>query len=175
MHHGIVTIPPLVNMQNDDNQRFKWAVTRALNPVKRDQERISKEQIKQSEELDWNEKEFPTKVKDIGKWEKANVINVNVFGFDEETEKLYTLRLGELKNSAETVNLFLHDDNHYCPITDLSRYQSMQLGKKNSKKNSRKIVNSAIIKICSDTYIRRKEKTGPNSKIMNGCITFHSL
>ena len=32
----------VINMENDDDQCFKWAVTRALNPVKRDAERITK-------------------------------------------------------------------------------------------------------------------------------------
>src|SRR5688572_2919690 len=43
----------IVNMKNEDEECFKWCVTRALNPVEEHPERITKELIKQSEELDW--------------------------------------------------------------------------------------------------------------------------
>lgn len=36
-------------MKNDDQQCFKWAVTRALNKVNKNSERTSEELIKQSE------------------------------------------------------------------------------------------------------------------------------
>ena len=124
----------IVNMKNNDNQCFKWAVTRALNPTEESPHRITKILKEQSKKFNWEETEFPLKVKNIGKWEKNNNININVFGYDEESKKLYTLKLGALENSAQTVKLFLHDDNHYCPITDLSRLVSMQLSKKKNKK-----------------------------------------
>ena len=50
----------LINMKNKDNQCFKWAVMRALNPVTRDSERITKELRKQANELNWDGIEFPT-------------------------------------------------------------------------------------------------------------------
>ncbi len=36
---------------------------------------------------------FPMEVKDIGKWEKANNVGVNVFGYDEDKKKLYTFKV----------------------------------------------------------------------------------
>src|SRR6218665_2232338 len=32
----------IINMKNDDEECFKWCITRALNPVERDSERITK-------------------------------------------------------------------------------------------------------------------------------------
>jgi hypothetical protein len=32
----------IINMKNEDNECFKWCITRALNPVERDSERITK-------------------------------------------------------------------------------------------------------------------------------------
>ncbi len=100
---------------------FKWAVTRALNPVKDNPQRITNELRKQAEKYDWSEITFPTKVKDISIWEKSNKnkFNINVFGYDEGAKKLSTIRIAELKDSSETINLYLHDDNHYCVINDL--------------------------------------------------------
>ncbi len=108
---------------------FKWAVTRALNPVEDNPQRITNELRKQAEKYDWSGVTFPTKVKDISIWEKnnKNKFNINVFGYNEDAKKLYTIRIAELKDSSETINLYLHDDNHYCVIKDLGRLISAQL------------------------------------------------
>ena len=39
----IATKKVVINMKNDDDQCFKWSVTRALNPVEKNSERITKE------------------------------------------------------------------------------------------------------------------------------------
>ena len=108
---------------------FKWAVTRALNPVEDNPQRITIELRKQAENYEWEGITFPTKVKDISIWEKnnKNKFNINVFGYDEDEKKLYTIRLAELKDPSDTINLYLHDDNHYCVIKDLGRLISAQL------------------------------------------------
>ena len=86
-------------------------------------------------EFNWEGITFPTKVKDINIWETNNSININLFGFDDEAKKIYTIKMGELKNPLETINLFLHDDNHYCVVKDLSRLVSSQLSKKEHAKH----------------------------------------
>ncbi|CAB4026188.1 Hypothetical predicted protein, partial [Paramuricea clavata] len=104
----------IIYIKNEDNQCFKWAVTRALNPAKRDACRVTKILKLQTEKYNWKDIEFPTKVKDIHKWEEKNNININVFGYDEETKKLYTLKLGEQENPTETRhNLARLNTQHY--------------------------------------------------------------
>ena len=49
--------------------------------------------------------------------------------------KMYTIKLGGLDNAKTTISLFLHNDNHYCPITDLGRLLSSQLSKKGHRKH----------------------------------------
>ena len=44
----------MINMQNDDNECFKWSVVHALNPVKDNPQRITKELRKQAEKYDWS-------------------------------------------------------------------------------------------------------------------------
>ena len=97
---GYSKLPPLiakknaiVNMENDDDQCFKWAVTRALNPVDKNPKRVTKELRKQSEEINWEGITFPTKVKDIPIWEKNNDKFVSVFGYDDESKKIYTIKM----------------------------------------------------------------------------------
>ena len=48
----------LINMKNDDDKCFKYAVTRSLNPVTRDAERISKELKEHTTLYDWRESSF---------------------------------------------------------------------------------------------------------------------
>ena len=128
----IVKKKAVINMENDGDQCFKWAVTRALHPVYNHPPRISKILKMQAEKLNWEGIEFAMKVKDIHKFEKNNEINVNVFSYDDETKKVLTLRLSKAKNEV-CINLFLYDE-HYSVVKDLSRLISTQLSKKKQKK-----------------------------------------
>ena len=128
----IVKKKAVINMENDDDQCFKWAVTRALNPVENNPQRIKKILKTQAEKYNWNDIGFPTKLKDIHKFEKNNNININVFSFDNETKKVYTLRLSKTDHK-ESINLFLYDE-HYGVVKDLSRLVSSQINKDKCKK-----------------------------------------
>ncbi len=131
---------------------FKWAVTGAMNPVVRDSEKITKKLREQSEKLNWDGITFPTKVKDIPIWEKnnENKININVYGFDEDSKKVYVIKMSDNFTSTvledeshehdpttqtKFINLFLHDDNHFCVVKNLSRLVSSQISKKKNKKH----------------------------------------
>ena len=75
----------ITNMKNEDNVCFKWSVTRALNPVERNGERVTKLLKLQAEELDFKGVGFPTPC--LGgvfeKFEEVNNISLFVFGHDE--------------------------------------------------------------------------------------------
>ena len=129
---------------------FKWAVTRALNPVDSKPERVTKELCEQAKKYNWEGITFPTKVKDISVWEKNNGISVNVFGYDTDEKKIYTIRLCDIGSSVmiddngqvvptngrdKFINLFLHDDKHFCVIKDLSRLVSFQFSNKGHGKD----------------------------------------
>ena len=74
----------VINMKNEDNQCFKWCVSRALNPVTKNSQQITKELKDQSERLDWSGLPFPVDLKQIKIFEKFNPqISINVFGFEE--------------------------------------------------------------------------------------------
>ena len=114
---------------NDDDQCFKWSVTRSLNPVEKNSERITKELKDQSKRLDWSGLKFPVKLDQIVIFEKFNPsISINVFGFEGD---VYPLRLSKTK-SERIVNLLLVSDGekqHYCLINSLSRLLSSQMSK----------------------------------------------
>ena len=123
----ISTKKAVINMKNNDDQCFKWSVTRALNPVDVHPERVSKELKDQSERLDWSGLKFPVKLDQIIIFEKNNPqISINVFGFEGD---VYPLRLSK-RSEREQINLLLISDGekqHYCLIKSLSRLLSSQV------------------------------------------------
>ena len=125
----ISTKKAVINMKNNDDQCFKWSVTRALHPVDIHPERITKELKDQSERLDWSRLKFPVDLKQIIIFEKLNPqISINVFGFEGD---VYPLRLSK-SESEQTINLLLISDGekqHYCLIKSLSRLLSSQMSK----------------------------------------------
>ena len=109
----------ILNMKNNDNECFKWAITRALNPVKRDGERVTKMLRKQAEEFDWMGVKFPTSFRDIDVFENLNKVSVKVLGWNEETHKIDHIRLPQVKYT-KTATLFLHDE-HYSVVVNMRR------------------------------------------------------
>jgi len=75
----------IINPKNEDNQCFKWVVTRALIDVDKNAKRIDKTLRKQAIRLKWDVIEFPVSLQDIGKFEK-NDLSVNVFRHEKVSE-----------------------------------------------------------------------------------------
>ena len=72
----------LLNPQNkDDDECFKWCMTRAFFECKIHPERITNELREQSKSFDWNGISFPVDFRDIDRFEKKSDIPVNVFGW----------------------------------------------------------------------------------------------
>jgi len=46
-------------MENEDDQCFKWSVTRALNPKDKNSEKVDDDLIEQAKELNWKGINFP--------------------------------------------------------------------------------------------------------------------
>lgn len=124
----------IINMKNKDDQCFKWFIARALNPVVKNQERISKILRKQADELNWNKIIFPVKWHDIDIFERHNKgIAVNVFGYEEH---VYPLRISNIHTCDEKIVdlLLISNDttNHYCLVKNLSRLLTAQNGGRNT-------------------------------------------
>ena len=125
----------VINMKNEDNECFKWCVTRVLNPVEHHPERITQDLWRQSEELRWKGIEFPMKIDQIDKFERMNErISINVFYYDRG---VFPLRIPEVEKEHQIDLLLItsggDEDNeekkHYCLIKNLSRLLSSQVTK----------------------------------------------
>ena len=74
----------LINLQNEDNECFRWCHIRYLNPQEKDPQRIKRTDKTFICQLDYSSIEFPVTVKQINKIEKQNNICINLFGFEEK-------------------------------------------------------------------------------------------
>jgi hypothetical protein len=134
----------VINIKNEDDMCFKYAVTRAQHPVKKKANVVSKLLEKQTENYNWEGLTFPVAVKDVKIFSKNNNIGVNVFGIEEimETDpdgnhliaaKYVQLLTEPTEEYEKIINLFWHDD-HFSVVKCLSRLLSGQVsGKKEAK------------------------------------------
>ena len=121
----------IINLKNDDDECFKWAITRALNPIEKHSERIDKKPSRKSKVLNWESLKFPVSLTDINKFKNRNSsIYVNVFGYER---LIYALIISEHNYKCEsTINhLLISDDTkqHYCWIKDIDKLLSLQTSK----------------------------------------------
>lgn len=117
-----------INMKNEDNECFKWCVTRALYPVKKKANEVRKLLREQALKLNWEGIKFPVELKDIHIFERMNNISVYVFGLDGT--EVYPLRPSNFNHKTEIDLFLIHDDEkqHYCLIKNLNRLCQKQMG-----------------------------------------------
>lgn len=116
----------LINIQNEDEKCFMYAVLAGVDLPKHNPERVSKYRHR-LEELDMTGIKYPVSLKSISQFEAQNVtISVSVFGLEEG--QVVPLRISRVLNREKHVNLLLLIDsevdgvNHYVLIRDLSRF-----------------------------------------------------
>ena len=83
----------LINNKNEDNECFRWCHVRHKNPVKNHAERITKGDREFTKKLDYSGITFPVQIGDVGKIEKQNLIDINIFGY--ENYSVYPIRISE--------------------------------------------------------------------------------
>lgn len=111
----------LINMKNNDDQRFRWCHIRYLNPQDKDPQRIKRVDKTFIEKLDYSGFEFPVKINQINKIENQNNINVNVFGYEEK--QLSPVYISKDKNENILNLLLITEDekNHYVLVKDFNK------------------------------------------------------
>ena len=128
----------VINMVSVDEAGFKWCVTRALNPVKRNPERVTKILRKQSKQYNWDGVSFPTTLYDIDTFEKNNNIFVSVFGFDEEGGYVYLLRVSKSHGTSSVLLLLVEDESgdraHYTMVKSLDELLNGRVLKRKCKR-----------------------------------------
>lgn len=133
----------VVNIQNNDNRCFGWAVTAGVITPKGPGNRTSS-YPNCVEFLNFEGIDFPIKLRDISKFEAINPeISINVYGIDKicvngsiKYEIVGPLYYTQSRKHAHVNLLLIHDEygnSHYCYISDLSRLVSSQISSRNGK------------------------------------------
>lgn len=139
----------VINIKNDDDACFAWAVVSALHPKTKNSNRTTN-YPHYKDKLNLKDINFPIKMRDIPIFEKNNNISINVFGLNDEYEIIGPYHHTSLKKETH-VNLLLIEEmegsGHYCWIKNLSRLVSSQLSK-----------NANATYICDGCLVYFKEK-----------------
>ena len=116
--NNLVRKKAIINIKNEDDECFKWCVTRALNPVVKNAERVTKVLREQAKKLNWGGLKFPLTVKDIHRFEILNPgMNVNVYMYEGG---LKPLRVSNVESNKPRIHLLLICDGENS-ITVLSK------------------------------------------------------
>ncbi|XP_050517934.1 uncharacterized protein LOC126892440 [Diabrotica virgifera virgifera] len=134
LHFQIKRKQACINVKNEDEACFAWAVISALFPVEQDAQRVSK-YPHYSQVLKLKGIQFPMTMRQIPNFEKQNDISINVYILKTEKKMIQVLPSFLTENKRTThVNLLLIQNksetsitSHFVWIKDLSRLLSKQL------------------------------------------------
>ena len=119
----------LINIQNKDNECFRWCHIRYLNPQKKNPQRIKDTDKEFINKLDYNNVKFPVMIK----VEKQNNINVNVFGCKNSSAfPIYISAMLTKEKHKEVMNLLFYK-NQYVLINNFNRFMYNYTKHKNKK------------------------------------------
>ena len=97
----------LINLHNNDNKCFLWSHIRHINPLERNPQRITLKDKELVKTLDYSGVTFPVSIKDMGKIEKQNKININVLGYTKGEP--HPIRSSK-ENYEDTLNVLLIEE-----------------------------------------------------------------
>ena len=123
----------LINIKNKDDECFRWCQIRHLNPQTEHPERITKEDKKMINELNYDGIDFHLSQKHYNKVEKQNGIRINVFGYEDGQP--FPIHISK-ETFEDQVNLLLitkDEKKHYVLIKDFNAFMYNQTKHKNKK------------------------------------------
>ena len=116
----------LINLQNEDNECFRWCHIRHLNPQEKDPQRIKKTDKIFIRQLDYSSIEFPVTVKQINKIEKQNNICINLFGYEEKQPFPLYISKEKYQDHMELLLITEGENKHYVLIKDFNKLMFRQ-------------------------------------------------
>jgi hypothetical protein len=113
----------LVNVFNQDDMCFAWAVLSALHPASHNTESVTNYR-RYSHSLDLTGIKLPSPINQVGRFEKNNLtlsINVYVLGKNEkDIIPKYMTKCGKRQNHTDLLLLTSNDKSHYVSIKNMS-------------------------------------------------------
>ncbi|KAJ8914368.1 hypothetical protein NQ315_011356 [Exocentrus adspersus] len=164
----------IVNVQNDDNECFRWAILSSLHPVRKNPNRVSNYR-KYYDELNFDNITFPVSLSGIRRFENQNDCSINVFGLEKKKKK----KSGQIKHEVvgpyyHTANkkekhinlLYLQTDGipdgHYCWISNISRLVNAQMSKNGHK---RFICDGCLVSFSKEDGLKTHLERGDCAKV----------
>ena len=108
----------LINIKNNDQKCFLWCHVRHTNPVEIDRERITREDKKLVNDLNYDGVEFPAREKDFRKIDKKNNICINGFCYENKLTFPISISDQKFENSMGLLLVSDGDKSHYVYIID---------------------------------------------------------
>ena len=129
----------LINLQNDDNECFRWCHVRHLNPVQKNPQRLTQKDRGIAKTLDYSGVTFPVTIREMDKIEKGNKININAYIYNEDGKYVSPIRNSKTEYQ-DTLNVLLIEretekeyKQHYVYIKDFNRLNFNITKRKNKK------------------------------------------
>ena len=136
----------IINVQNNDDECFKWAIVSAAFPRKKNGHRLDAGMRKNAALLNWDGIDFPTSLQQISRFEKQNPYSINVYGWTGKS--VHPLRISKHDNE-QCIDLMLLEKKgkqHYCWIKNMSRLSASQYNKHKGKR--------FVCKYCCNSFQR---------------------
>ena len=123
----------LINLQNKDDECFRWCHIRHLNPQIKDPQRIKRVDKQFIGELNDKGIEFPVSQKQYNKVEKQNSIRINVFGYEKRQPFPIHISKEEFEDQMNLLLITKDEKRHYVLIKDFNTFMYNQSKHKNKK------------------------------------------
>ena len=138
----------LINMQNEDEECFKWSILRALNPKDNHPERIDKDLKSKQDTLNMKGIKYPVDFRDIDRFESQNPnISISVLDYNEKDKTINPLKKSNYTGSEYDIVLLLlkglkkgengeeKENSHYVLVKNQSALLQAQINNHRHTRN----------------------------------------
>ena len=130
----------LINMQNQDDECFKWNILRVLNPKDNHPERIDKDLKSKQDTLNMEGIRYPVSFRGIDRFESQNPnISISVVGYNEKDKTINPLKRSNYTGCEHDIVLLLlkgwkkeengeeKENSHYVLVKNMSALLASQI------------------------------------------------
>ena len=123
----------LININNKDDECFRWCHIRHLNPQEKNPQRINKVDKEMINELNYDGIKFPVSQKHYNKVEKQNNIRINVFGYEKGQPFPINISKETFEDQMNLLLITEDEKKHYVLIKDFNAFMYNQSKHKERK------------------------------------------
>ena len=123
----------LTNIKSNDNKCFLWCHIRHLNPLDKNPERITKEDKRMINDLDYDGIKFPISKTDYCKIERQNNIFINVSCYENGLTYLVYVSNQKFRDCMDLMLISDENESHYVYINNFDSFMCNKTKNKNKK------------------------------------------